>query len=227
MKHCAWLAASIFLSVLLAGCSIVIHTPGADTALSPSAQPGSQETVSSAPPSSGDPGSSVQAENSQDSIQDGVQDSIQDSVQDGEISSEEALALALENAGVPEDDVRGVKTERDRENDIPVYQVEFETRYGDYDFSIAVSDGRIVDADYEVDEEWLDTLGGSPVTLEEAKEIVRQKVPGSDAADIQIREEGGGRGRYEGELFHDGMKYEFEIDPQTGIILDWNADMRE
>ncbi len=219
MKHCAWLAASIFLSVLLAGCSIVIHTPGADTSLSPSAQPGSQETVSSAPPSSGAPGSSVQAENSQDNVQ--------DSVQDGEISSEEALALALENAGVPEDDVRGVKTERDRENDIPVYQVEFETRYGDYDFSIAVSDGRIVDADYEVDEEWLDTLGGSPVTLEEAKTIVQQKVPGSDAADIQIREEGGGRGRYEGELFHGGMKYEFEIDPQTGIIFNWNADMRE
>lgn len=83
-------------------------------------------------------------------------------------------------------------------------------------------------ADYEVDEEWLDRLGGSPVTLEEAKLIVQSKVPGSSTESIQMREEGGdGRGRFEGELFHDGIKYEFEIDPATGIIFDWNADMRE
>ena len=36
-----------------------------------------------------------------------------------------------------------------------------------------------------------------------------------------------GRGRFEGELYHDGIKYEFEFDPKTGIIFDWNADLRE
>ena len=41
-------------------------------------------------------------------------------------------------------------------------------------------------------------------------------------------EEGGdGRGRYEGELFFGGMKYEFELDPRTGVIFDWTADLRE
>lgn len=30
-----------------------------------------------------------------------------------------------------------------------------------------------------------------------------------------------------GELFFDGMKFEFEIDPQTGRIFDWNADLRD
>ena len=40
-------------------------------------------------------------------------------------------------------------------------------------------------------------------------------------------ESGDGRGRYEGDLFLDGMKYEFEIDPQTGRIIDWNADLRD
>ena len=43
-----------------------------------------------------------------------------------------------------------------------------------------------------------------------------------------MREESGdGRGRFEGELFHDGIQYEFEIDSKTGIIFDWNADLRE
>ena len=50
----------------------------------------------------------------------------------------------------------------------------------------------------------------------------------TSAADVDIWEESGdGRGRYEGDLFLDGMKYEFEIDPQTGRIIDWNADLRD
>ena len=146
----------------------------------------------------------------------------------GEISREGALAIALDNAGVLEGDAYNIKTETDRDHGIPIYDIEFETEYGDYDFEIAIDGGRIVGADYEVDEEWLNTLSGSPVSMEEATEIVAGKVPGSSAADVTIWEESGdGRGRYEGELFFDGMKFEFEIDPQTGRIFDWNADLRD
>ena len=146
----------------------------------------------------------------------------------GEISWEEALAIALDNAGVPEGDAYNIKNETDGDNGIPIYDIEFETEYGDYDFEIAIDGGRIVGADYEVDEEWLDALGGSQVSLEEAAAIAAGKVPGSSAADVTIWEESGdGRGRYEGELSFDGMKFEFEIDPQTGLIFDWNADLRD
>ena len=146
----------------------------------------------------------------------------------GEIRREGALAIALDNAGVLEGDAYNIKNETDRDHSIPIYDIEFETEYGDYDFEIAIDGGRIVGADYEVDEEWLNTLSGSPVSMEEATEIVAGKVPGSSAADVTIWEESGdGRGRYEGELFFDDMKFEFEIDPQTGRIFDWNADLRD
>ena len=70
--------------------------------------------------------------------------------------------------------------------------------------------------------------GRSPVTLEEAKQVVQSKVSGSSTENIRMWEESDdGRGRFEGELYHDGIKYEFEIDPKTGIIFDWNADLRE
>ena len=46
--------------------------------------------------------------------------------------------------------------------------------------------------------------------------------------EVQIwQESDDGRSRFEGELFWNGIKYEFELDAQTGIIFDWNADMRE
>ena len=129
---------------------------------------------------------------------------------------------------MPEGDAYNAKNETDSDNGIPLYDIEFETDYGDYDFEVAIADGRIVGADYEVDEEWLDTLGGDSVSLEEAAAIVSSKVAGVSSADVDLWEESGdGRGRYEGELFFDGIKYEFEIDPQTGIIFDWNADLRD
>lgn len=136
-----------------------------------------------------------------------------------------ALAIALENAGVDEQDIYNVKVEQDGDNGIPIYDIEFETDYGDYDFEVAIADGRIVGADYEVDEEWLDTLGGSPVDQDGVRQLVAAKVPGASAQDVQVWEEGG-NSRYEGELYHDSTKYEFEVDPRTGRIFDWAADWR-
>lgn len=62
----------------------------------------------------------------------------------GKISAEDALAIALDNAGVPEDDAYNIKNEKDSDNGIPLYDIEFETDYGDYDFEVAIADGRIV-----------------------------------------------------------------------------------
>ena len=134
----------------------------------------------------------------------------------------------MENASVPEDDAYNIKVERDGDSSIPIYDIEFETDYGGYDFEVAIDDGRIVGADYEVNEEWLSRLGGSPVSQEDAKIIAASKIPGSSREDIRIQEEGDdGRTRYEGWCQFNNMEYEFEMDPETGIIFDWNADLQE
>ena len=146
----------------------------------------------------------------------------------GEIDQDKALSIAMENASVPEDDAYNIKVERDGDNSIPIYDIEFETDYGDYDFEVAIDDGRIVGADYEINEEWLSRLGGSPVSQEDAKVIAASKIPGSSREDIRIQEEGDdGRTRYEGWCQFDNMEYEFEMDPETGIIFDWNADLQD
>lgn len=146
----------------------------------------------------------------------------------GEIDQDKALSIAMENASVPEDDAYNIKVERDGDNSIPIYDIEFETDYGDYDFEVAIDDGRIVGADYEINEEWLSRLGGSQVSQEDAKVIAASKIPGSSREDIHIQEEGDdGRTRYEGWCQFDNMEYEFEMDPETGIIFDWNADLQD
>ena len=144
------------------------------------------------------------------------------------IGEQEVLAIALDNAGVPSSDASRVKIERDRDNGIPLYDIEFETGYGDYDFQVAMDGGAIVGADYEVDEEHLAALPENPISLEQAAALVQEKVPGSSASDVRLWEEGDdGRPRYEGDLLYGDIKYEFEIDPRTGRIFDWNADLRD
>ena len=70
--------------------------------------------------------------------------------------------------------------------------------------------------------------GDTAVVLSGKEKGKRGKVSGASAADVSVWEESGdGRGRYEGELFLDGMKYEFELNPRTGRIFDWTADLRD
>lgn len=134
----------------------------------------------------------------------------------------DAFTIACTDAQVSENETFNVKQEQSEESGIAVYQIEFETEYGDYDYAISVDDGDIVDADYEVDEEWLDRLGGMPLDMNEAASQVAAKI-GADTEDVRIwQEEDDGRIRYEGEAFHDGVKAEFEMDAKTGIIFDWN-----
>ena len=210
MKRKEWLILSgAALVLLFSGCQRAAFRPWEDTASRYGSAPAGEDTASqyeSAPAAEGDTASQYES-----------------APEEGEA----ALSLALENAGVLAEDAYNVRTERGTESGIPIFQVEFETDWGDYSFEIAAASGRIIGADYEVDEEWLGRLGGSPAGIEEAKRIVQEKVPGADASEIVLFEEDeDGRGRYEGRLFHDGIQYEFEIDPATGRIFDWNADLR-
>ena len=73
-------------------------------------------------------------------------------------------------------DASRVKIERDRDNGIPLYDIEFETGYGDYDFQVAMDGGAIVGADYEVDEEHLAACRRTPSPWNSGR-LVQEKGP--------------------------------------------------
>ena len=169
---------------------------------------------------------SAQPEPSRNSSDGSLTDS--NSQETGEVSGDQALAVALENADVPSGQAYNVKVETDSDSGISVYDIEFETDYGDYDFEIAIRGGAIVGADYKVDEEWVYRQPRQEISVEQAKNLVCEKVPGASPAQVEIREESeDGERRYEGQFSYDSLVYEFEMDPATGIIFDWNAELRE
>lgn len=66
---------------------------------------------------------------------------------------------------------------------------------------------------------------GSSVTLDSAKQIALNKVPGATADHIRIKEDrDDGRIVYEGKIIYNQVEYEFEIDAVTGNITDWDAE---
>ena len=108
-----------------------------------------------------------------------------------------------------------------------IYEIEFETDYGDYSYEIAADGGRIISSDYDVDDWYIRSAEASPITEDDAKVIVQSKVPEASAEDIWLQEEwDDGFSSFEGGLYLDDAKYEFEIDAQTGIISSWSVDYR-
>ncbi len=64
------------------------------------------------------------------------------------------------------------------------------------------------------------------ITKDEARQIMLDRVPGATAADVVSLhlERENGRLVYDGEIVFGGMEYEFEIDAQTGDILEMEVE---
>ena len=67
--------------------------------------------------------------------------------------------------------------------------------------------------------------GNGRISLEEARDIALARVEGATASNISIElDEDDGWYVYEGEIFYNGMEYEFEIDADSGNILKWEEE---
>ncbi len=151
------------------------------------------------------------------------------------ISEERAKEIALEHAGLEEEDVSFVKSELDYDDGIALYEVEFYGKdYREYDYEISAGTGEIIGLDWDAENydrknrqpEGTGQSAGS-LTMEEAKEKALQTagVTADQASRMKIEQDwDDGRMVYEGEFVSGSMEYEFEIDGETGRILDWDEE---
>ena len=68
-----------------------------------------------------------------------------------EITREQAIEIALSDAGLSRDQVRELEAEKDYERGTLVYEVEFEHGRNDYSYEIRVSDGKVLTCSVEND----------------------------------------------------------------------------
>lgn len=142
------------------------------------------------------------------------------------ITESQAQSIALSHAGVTEADLVFIEAKRDFDDGQEIYEVEFFTSGGtEYNYDIRVSDGSVIKYDYETKTAQTNPQPGTGMLSEDqARQAVLDRVPGAPAAAVSLHlDEDDGRMEYEGELKHDGMKYEFKIDAYSGSILEWEA----
>lgn len=155
----------------------------------------------------------------------------QSTASSGAIDEAQARSIALEHAGVAESDAKFYRVERDNDDGRAVYEVEFYSGNTEYDYEISAETGEILSYDSDI-EGWAaqsaSSTSGSAVTLEQARELVLERVPGAAASDVQIEQDReDGRTVYEGEVYYDRTEYEFEIDASTGSFIKWSVDYRD
>ena len=158
-----------------------------------------------------------------------------------EISQDKAKEIALEHAKVAENSLIFDKVEKDYEDRRLVYEVEFVTNDGmEYDYEIDASSGTIVK--YDFDAEYYAPSGtsrsrrqngssqaadASQISEDDAKRIALEQAEISEkqAAYLHVKKDwDDGYVLYEGKFFYNEMEYEFEIDAQTGRILEWDVE---
>lgn len=157
-------------------------------------------------------------------------DAQQSTASSGAIDEAQARSIALEHAGVAESDAKFYRVERDNDDGRAVYEVEFYSGNTEYDYEISAETGEILSYDSDI-EGWAAQSGnaeGSAVTLEQARALVAERIPGVSADSVQIEQErDDGRDIYEGEVYYDRTEYEFEIDASTGSFIKWSVDYRD
>lgn len=149
------------------------------------------------------------------------------------ISESRAREIALNHAGLTENQVTFVRVKMDYDDGRREYEVEFynKNNFTEYDYEIDAATGKIIDIDYDA-EYYTPSApsgnnGGQYISADEAKNIAlgRAGISASQAtfkkAEFDFDD---GRAVYEIEFFSGNFEYEFEIDASSGAVLGYERD---
>lgn len=144
------------------------------------------------------------------------------------ITAESAKETALNHAGVEEGALAYVNTKLDRDDGRQVYDVKFVTEgHAEYDYEISADDGKILNADYELEDHRAGAGNGKSISLETARETALSHAD-KKAGEVSVAKEktdyDHGRQVHEVEFYAGADKYEYEVDAATGNILKWDYE---
>ena len=152
----------------------------------------------------------------------------------GGVTLEQAKQTALKHAGKTSSQVQFVKTQQDWEHGRRVYEIEFivssGTGYTEYDYEIDAATGKIVSYDYDAESytpsQNTNTNANVKISEAAAKQTALSRVPGATAANSYKfkLDFDDGRWEYEGEIRYGSYEYDFTIDANTGVFLEWDAE---
>ncbi len=145
----------------------------------------------------------------------------------GSISVEEAKQIAVEDAGIDENNIYKMRAKQENYYGVDIYDVDFESGSKEYSYNIDIATGDIIAKDYEISDRYWKNIQGKQISEQEAMDLVLNEIGGGSPQDVQMRtEHDDGRLMYEGRAMYNGVRYEFEIDSISAMIVDWKMDKK-
>ncbi len=150
------------------------------------------------------------------------------------IDKEQAIAIALEKAGVSRDDVTALELEVDvsKKTQTIFYEIEFKYNGNEYEYEMIAATGEIVKEEIDADDDRIDRpngenesaapVGGEYISVKEATDIAYDHagVASSDVRDMDREfKVVNGKAVYEVEFEVSKKDYDYIIDAVTGEIL--------
>ena len=143
------------------------------------------------------------------------------------VAGEGARDAALKDAGLNATDVRFTKTKTDREDGRQVYEIEFVKDNVEYEYEIDAETGEILEKSRETFKTDSQTGSGNYVGVDRAKSAALAGA-GLSASDVSFEkaklEKDDGVNKYEVEFVSGGVEYDYEIDAETGEILEQQTE---
>jgi len=155
------------------------------------------------------------------------------------LSAREAEAAALAHAGIKAEDARMERTELDRDEKLPHYEVEFSSGDYEYDYEINAATGEVLHWDKEYDPPkpapTTPPATEPPVTQPEATLLTAKEAEAAALAHAGIKAEDARMERteldqdekiphYEVEFSNGDYEYDYEINAATGEVLHWDKE---
>lgn len=145
------------------------------------------------------------------------------------LTEEEAKTIALNDAGVTEQEISGIRIKLETEHGVQEYEVDFYAGNAEYDYDIDAVTGEIRSKDMDIDKDfYYAEPSDTEISKEDAIALALSKVSGATESDIRIhRDYDDGRTIYEGSIIYNEKEYDFEIDAGSGQIVEWEEEYYE
>ena len=161
------------------------------------------------------------------------------------IGGEKASTIALDNAGLAEESVRGLRSRYEYDDGMKLYEVEFYAEGFEYDYLISADDGTILKSEKEpsVTAVPQQDMGGkatqtpieetssqnTEIDVNEAKVLALTHAGIDQASAVFTKASLGiddGTAVYDLEFYAGDFEYDYELDASTGAVRDFDKDYR-
>ena len=164
------------------------------------------------------------------------------------ITIDQAKEIALKHSNLTSDEVSFIKAEKDMDNGIEKYDIEFYYNNKEYDYEINAANGEIINYDYDVEnynisgqqqsntqqqsnnqqqQDIHQPINTSNISIDKAKEIALNHA-GLSANQVSFikaeKDMDDGIVKYDIEFYYNNREYNYEINANNGNIMSYEQD---